>query len=52
VLSARLTGSSGDTALDEEAVSMVRRASPVPAPPSGVGGGGAIVLAVPVRFNR
>jgi protein TonB len=52
VLSARLTGSSGDTALDEEAVSMVRRASPVPAPPSGVGGGGAIALAVPVRFNR
>lgn len=52
VLSARLTRSSGDTALDEEAVSMVRRASPVPAPPSGVGGGGAIALAVPVRFNR
>lgn len=54
VLSARLTGSSGDAALDEEAVSMVRRASPVPAPPSGIGGGGggAIALAVPVRFNR
>lgn len=52
VLSARLTGSSGDSALDEEAVSMVRRASPVPAPPAGVGGGGAIALAVPVRFNR
>lgn len=52
VLSARLTGSSGDDALDEEAVSMVRRASPVPAPPAGVGGAGAIALAVPVRFNR
>ncbi len=52
VLSARLAGSSGDPALDDEAVSMIRRASPVPAPPSGVGGGGAIALAVPVRFNR
>jgi protein TonB len=51
VLSARLTGSSGDPALDDEAVSMVRRASPVPAPPAGIGGG-AIALAVPVRFNR
>ncbi|SFJ83864.1 outer membrane transport energization protein TonB (TC 2.C.1.1.1) [Bosea sp. OK403] len=51
VLSARLAGSSGDTILDEEAVAMVRRASPVPAPPQGVGGG-TIALAVPVRFSR
>ena len=51
VISARLSGSSGDTALDEEAVSMVRRASPVPAPPDGLGGG-VIALAVPVRFSR
>lgn len=52
VLAARLIGSSGDPALDDEAVSMIRRASPVPAPPSGIGGGSAIALAVPVRFNR
>ncbi|MGO4667364.1 energy transducer TonB [Bosea sp. 2RAB26] len=52
VLSARLAGSSGDATLDEEAVSMIRRASPVPAPPAGVGGGGTISLAVPVRYNR
>jgi protein TonB len=52
VLSARLVGSSGDSALDDEAVSMIRRASPVPAPPAGVGGGGAVSLAVPVRFSR
>ena len=52
VLSARLSGSSGDPALDEEAVAMVRRASPVPAPPGGLGGSGAIALAVPVRFSR
>nr|WP_301294235.1 hypothetical protein [Nitrobacter winogradskyi] len=30
---------------------MPRRASPVPAPPSNVGGG-SITLAVPIRFNR
>jgi protein TonB len=51
VLSACLIRSSGDSALDREAVSMVRRASPVPAPPSGVGGR-TINLAVPIRFNR
>lgn len=52
VLSARLVHGSGDAALDEEAVAMIRRASPVPAPPESVGGGGAISLAVPVRFSR
>lgn len=51
VLSARLAGSSGNAALDEEAVAMIRRASPVPAPPDGVGGS-VLALAVPVRFNR
>lgn len=51
VLSARLVRGSGDAALDEEAVAMVRRASPVPAPPDGVGGS-QIALAVPVRFSR
>lgn len=51
VLSARLTGSSGNAALDDEAVAMIRRASPVPAPPDGVGGS-VLALAVPVRFSR
>ena len=51
VLSARLISGSGDAALDEEAVAMVRRASPVPAPPAGLGGG-TIALAVPVKFSR
>jgi periplasmic protein TonB len=51
VLFARLIGSSGDSALDEEAVALVRRASPVPAPPSGFGGG-SITLTVPIRFNH
>lgn len=51
VLSARLVRGSGDPALDAEAVSLPRRASPVPAPPPDVGGG-AVTLAVPIRFNR
>jgi protein TonB len=51
VLSARLVRSSGDPALDAEAASLPRRASPVPAPPPNVGGG-SITLAVPVRFTR
>lgn len=52
VTSARLLSGSGDAALDEEAVAMIRRASPVPAPPDGMGGGGALALAVPIRFTR
>lgn len=52
VTSARLVRGSGDEALDEEAVAMIRRASPVPAPPEGLGGGGGISLAVPIRFSR
>lgn len=51
VLSARLVGASGDALLDEEAVAMIRRASPVPAPPEGLGGG-SIALSVPVKFSR
>ncbi|WP_186416901.1 TonB family protein [Bosea sp. CS1GBMeth4] len=52
VLSSRVVGSSGDSALDGEAAAMIRRASPVPAPPAGVGGGGTVSLSVPVRFSR
>lgn len=51
VISARLVGSSGDSALDMEAVSLPRRASPVPTPPADVGGV-TITLTVPIRFNR
>jgi periplasmic protein TonB len=51
VISARLAASSGDRRLDEEAVSILRRASPVPPPPSGLGRG-AVTLTVPIRFNR
>ncbi len=51
VLSARLIRSSGSAMLDQEAVALARRASPVPAPPPNIGGG-SIVLSVPVRFSR
>lgn len=51
VLSARLTRSSGDAALDREAVALPRRASPMPAPPDGFGGA-TVTLSVPIRFDR
>lgn len=47
VLSASLARSSGNAMLDDEAVSMVRRASPVPAPPPGVDR----TIVVPIRFS-
>lgn len=51
VLSARLIGSSGSAVLDQEAVALARRASPLPAPPGNIGGAN-IVLTVPIRFSR
>lgn len=50
VLAARLIGSSGDHVLDQEAVALPRRASPVPAPPPNVGGA-SVTLTVPVHFG-
>ena len=51
VLSARLVGSAGNSTLDAEAVSLPRRASPVPSPPAGVGSGSVLSLTVPIRFK-
>ncbi|WP_292613176.1 TonB family protein, partial [Nitrobacter sp. 62-13] len=51
VLAARLVGSTGDARLDAEAVSLLKRASPLPPPPEGFGKG-RIALTVPVRFSR
>jgi periplasmic protein TonB len=50
VLSARLIGSSGNPALDAEAISLPRRASPVPAPPPDFGGA-ILTLTVPIHFG-
>lgn len=49
ILSVALARSSGDKSLDDAAVSMVRRASPIPAPPSTVT---AMFLTVPVGSTR
>ncbi|WP_230533547.1 energy transducer TonB [Microvirga roseola] len=46
----RIVGSSGSSALDREALAMIQRASPLPAPPPQVAGA-RIDLMVPVRFN-
>lgn len=51
VLAARLVGGSGNGSFDEEAVAMVRRASPVPPPPADIGGS-TISFSVPVDFTR
>ncbi|MDQ8698889.1 energy transducer TonB [Hyphomicrobium sp. LHD-15] len=50
VTTAWLVGSSGNPALDKEAVALVRRASPVPPPPANVKGG-SILLSVPLRVR-
>lgn len=42
-----LSQSSGHPALDQEVLALVRRASPVPAPPPGVG----LTIVVPIRFD-
>jgi protein TonB len=51
VTSARLAHSSGDSALDQEAVALPRRASPLPKPPDGLRSG-TIPLTVPIRFGH
>jgi periplasmic protein TonB len=51
VVSARLIASSGDRVLDEEAIALLHRASPVPPPPAQFGGN-VVTLTVPIRFDR
>lgn len=51
VLSARLIKSSGNAALDKEALALARRASPLPAPPKDIAGA-TLKLTAPVRFKR
>jgi periplasmic protein TonB len=47
VVSARLVSSSGSSVIDEEAVSTIQRASPMPAPPSG----GSVSISVPMHYS-
>ena len=51
VMSAQVLSSSGNKALDAEAVAMTQRASPVPAPPADIAGE-TLYLKVPIRFKR
>ncbi|SEC84310.1 outer membrane transport energization protein TonB [Rhizobiales bacterium GAS191] len=50
VVAAHLAGGTGFPDLDEEALAMVHRASPLPPPPAELAGA-RITLTVPVRFN-
>ena len=50
VVASRIVTSSGSPALDEEAMALVRRAQPFPAPPPQVTGE-QVNLVVPIRFN-
>lgn len=50
VLSARIVRSSGFPALDQAAIDMINRASPVPAPPAAMAQS-RLTLTVPVNFN-
>lgn len=52
VTSARLARSSGNSTLDSDAVAMVWRANPVPAPPPSVSRGQGMSLSVPVHYVR
>ena len=50
IVSVKLIASAGDPALDEAAIGLFRRASPVPPPPPSEGK--VINLSVPIRFDR
>jgi protein TonB len=50
VIAAQLTASSGARILDEEAVNVLSRASPLPAPPDDLGGA-TLELALPIQFK-
>jgi protein TonB len=50
VIASRVATSSGSPSLDQEAMALVRRAQPFPAPPSELAGA-HVDLTVPIRFN-
>jgi len=50
VIASRVATSSGSSALDAEAMALVRRAQPFPAPPQELSGA-HVDLTVPIRFN-
>lgn len=50
LIDSRILASSGHALLDQEALSLLRRASPMPAPPS-VPGAGPFNITVPIDFH-
>ena len=50
VVASRVTKSSGSPALDEEALAVLKRASPLPAPPNEIAGT-ALDLSLPIHFR-
>ena len=50
VLTSRIVHSSGSEALDEEALALIKRAAPLPAPPAGVSDG-SLSFVVPIRYR-
>jgi protein TonB len=50
VIVSRVVRSSGASALDEEALALLRRAQPFPPPPPELPGG-RVDLTMPIRFN-
>jgi protein TonB len=50
VVAARVLTSSGSTLLDEEATAVLKRASPLPAPPPSIGGA-TFELVLPIQFR-
>ena len=50
VHNARIVGSSGSSLLDRETLSLIERASPLPAPPTELSGA-KIAVVVPIRYN-
>jgi len=50
VVESRIMRSSGASSLDEEALALLQRAQPFPAPPSEMSGV-RVDLTVPIRFN-
>jgi protein TonB len=50
VTSSHIVTTSGSTALDREALEMIKRSQPFPPPPAALTGA-EVSLTVPVRFN-
>ena len=51
IIESRVVKPSGFSALDEEALAMLQRADPFPAPPPEVPGKDRVDMPIPIRFN-